>query len=406
MINRKKRNIVVFGAGYVGLSVAVFLSEKNNVCIFDIDQEKIAKLLYAESPIEDTEIQKFFEMEKTRSQKQLGICSDIEEKLEDADYVIIATPTNLNHQTGHLGLDTIRQVLKDISRCSKIPVVIIKSTLPIEGCKVLQGEFPSISLFYVPEFSREGSSLLDEKNPERLIIGFSENANRREIMDISKIFLEDHKNVPVRIMNTTEAEAVKLFANTYLAMRIAFFNEIDNFSVSLKLNSEKIIRGICDDSRIGNYYNIPSFGYGGYCLPKDTKELRKSFTNIPERLISASIEANEIRKKFIINEIQKQIEKISKKQRKVIVGVYRLTMKRGSDNFRESAVLDIVHWLKTYKCQTIIFEPKWNKEYYEDIKVEKQIQKFKEESDLIIANRITEDLSDVLEKTYTRDIIQ
>lgn len=225
-------------------------------------------------------------------------------------------------------------------------------------------------------------------------------------MDISKIFLEDHKNVPVRIMNTTEAEAVKLFANTYLAMRIAFFNEIDNFSVSLKLNSEKIIRGICDDSRIGNYYNIPSFGYGGYCLPKDTKELRKSFTNIPERLISASIEANEIRKKFIINEIQKQIEKISKKQRKVIVGVYRLTMKRGSDNFRESAVLDIVHWLKTYKCQTIIFEPKWNKEYYEDIKVEKQIQKFKEESDLIIANRITEDLSDVLEKTYTRDIIQ
>ena len=406
MINRKKRNIVVFGAGYVGLSVAVFLSEKNNVCIFDIDQEKIAKLLNAESPIEDTEIQKFFEMEKTRSQKQLGICSDIEEKLEDADYVIIATPTNLNHQTGHLGLDTIRQVLKDISRCSKIPVVIIKSTLPIEGCKVLQGEFPSISLFYVPEFSREGSSLLDEKNPERLIIGFSENANRREIMDISKIFVEDHKNVPVRIMNTTEAEAVKLFANTYLAMRIAFFNEIDNFSVSLKLNSEKIIRGICDDSRIGNYYNIPSFGYGGYCLPKDTKELRKSFTNIPERLISASIEANEIRKKFIINEIQKQIEKISKKQRKVIVGVYRLTMKRGSDNFRESAVLDIVHWLKTYKCQTIIFEPKWNKEYYEDIKVEKQIQKFKEESDLIIANRITEDLSDVLEKTYTRDIIQ
>lgn len=406
MINRKKRNIVVFGAGYVGLSVAVFLSEKNNVCIFDIDQEKIAKLLNAESPIEDTEIQKFFEMEKTRSQKQLGICSDIEEKLEDADYVIIATPTNLNYQTGHLGLDTIRQVLKDISRCSKIPVVIIKSTLPIEGCKVLQGEFPSISLFYVPEFSREGSSLLDEKNPERLIIGFSENANRREIMDISKIFLEDHKNVPVRIMNTTEAEAVKLFANTYLAMRIAFFNEIDNFSVSLKLNSEKIIRGICDDSRIGNYYNIPSFGYGGYCLPKDTKELRKSFTNIPERLISASIEANEIRKKFIINEIQKQIEKISKKQRKVIVGVYRLTMKRGSDNFRESAVLDIVHWLKTYKCQTIIFEPKWNKEYYEDIKVEKQIQKFKEESDLIIANRITEDLSDVLEKTYTRDIIQ
>lgn len=274
MINRKKRNIVVFGAGYVGLSVAVFLSEKNNVCIFDIDQEKIAKLLNAESPIEDTEIQKFFEMEKTRSQKQLGICSDIEEKLEDADYVIIATPTNLNHQTGHLGLDTIRQVLKDISRCSKIPVVIIKSTLPIEGCKVLQGEFPSISLFYVPEFSREGSSLLDEKNPERLIIGFSENANRREIMDISKIFLEDHKNVPVRIMNTTEAEAVKLFANTYLAMRIAFFNEIDNFSVSLKLNSEKIIRGICDDSRIGNYYNIPSFGYGGYCLPKDTKELK------------------------------------------------------------------------------------------------------------------------------------
>lgn len=276
MINRKKRNIVVFGAGYVGLSVAVFLSEKNNVCIFDIDQEKIAKLLNAESPIEDTEIQKFFEMEKTRSQKQLGICSDIEEKLEDADYVIIATPTNLNHQTGHLGLDTIRQVLKDISRCSKIPVVIIKSTLPIEGCKVLQGEFPSISLFYVPEFSREGSSLLDEKNPERLIIGFSENANRREIMDISKIFLEDHKNVPVRIMNTTEAETVKLFANTYLAMRIAFFNEIDNFSVSLKLNSEKIIRGICDDSRIGNYYNIPSFGYGGYCLPKDTKEFIKN----------------------------------------------------------------------------------------------------------------------------------
>ena len=406
MINRKKRNIVVFGAGYVGLSVAVFLSEKNNVCIFDIDQEKIAKLLNAESPIEDTEIQKFFEMEKTRSQKQLGICSDIEEKLEDADYVIIATPTNLNHQTGHLGLDTIRQVLKDISRCSKIPVVIIKSTLPIEGCKVLQGEFPSISLFYVPEFSREGSSLLDEKNPERLIIGFSENANRREIMDISKIFLEDHKNVPVRIMNTTEAEAVKLFANTYLAMRIAFFNEIDKCSVSLKLNSEKIIRGICYGSRIGKNYMIPSFVYGGYCLPKDTKELRKSFTNIPERLISASIEANEIRKKFIINEIQKQIEKISKKQRKVIVGVYRLTMKRGSDNFRESAVLDIVHWLKTYKCQTIIFEPKWNKEYYEDIKVEKQIQKFKEESDLIIANRITEDLSDVLEKTYTRDIIQ
>ena len=168
MINRKKRNIVVFGAGYVGLSVAVFLSEKNNVCIFDIDQEKIAKLLNAESPIEDTEIQKFFEMEKTRSQKQLGICSDIEEKLEDADYVIIATPTNLNHQTGHLGLDTIRQVLKDISRCSKIPVVIIKSTLPIEGCKVLQGEFPSISLFYVPEFSREGSSLLDEKNQKDL----------------------------------------------------------------------------------------------------------------------------------------------------------------------------------------------------------------------------------------------
>ena len=398
--------IAVAGTGYVGLSIATLLAQHNTVTAVDIIPEKVELINNRKSPIQDDYIEKYL------AEKKLDLTAtlDAESAYKDADFVVIAAPTNYDSKKNFFDTSAVEAVIDLVMKYNPNAIMVIKSTIPVGYTKSIREKTGSENIIFSPEFLRESKALYDNLYPSRIIVGTDMNDER--LVKAAHTFAEllqqgaIKENIDTLFMGFTEAEAVKLFANTYLALRVSYFNELDTYAEMKGLNTKQIIDGVCLDPRIGTHYNNPSFGYGGYCLPKDTKELRKSFTNIPERLISASIEANEIRKKFIINEIQKQIEKISKKQRKVIVGVYRLTMKRGSDNFRESAVLDIVHWLKTYKCQTIIFEPKWNKEYYEDIKVEKQIQKFKEESDLIIANRITEDLSDVLEKTYTRDIIQ
>ena len=379
--------------GYVGLSLAVLLARKFNVLALDIDESKIISINKKISPLKDTYIEKFFREEvlfiKATAKKN--------EAYSSADYVIIATPTNYDEATNAFDTSHVEGVIKDIIALNKDAFIIIKSTVPVGFTERVRKKFKSKKIFFSPEFLREGYALYDNLHPSRIIIGdFSDQAQA-----FGKILVEcsnesnDFKK-KIHYMESKEAEAVKLFSNTYLAMRIAYFNELDTFAEINDLSSKQIIAGVSDDPRIGNYYNNPSFGYGGYCLPKDTKQLLDDYKEVPNELIRSIIESNTTRKNFIVSSILKKRPKI--------LGIYRVTMKNNSDNFRDSAVLAIINSIKKQGIKIIIFEPLIkNKDFFES-EIINDLKKFKSLSDLIIANRLHEDILDVRNKVYTRDL--
>ncbi|GLC79020.1 nucleotide sugar dehydrogenase [Lacrimispora brassicae] len=405
-----ENKITVLGAGYVGLSVSISLARKNRVYIYDIDSSKLHKMANYETPIQsDSDITYFFKhlLKEKRIKQEYVICTDKKAAMMDANYIVVATPTNYDEKSGRLNINSIIDTLHNTRRYAPQATVIIRSTLPIGAGKLLKAQFADLNIFYVPEFSREGRSLADEIKPERLIIGVlgEEHLLKEIINNIADLFLAENKNeILYYSMSISEAEAVKLFSNTYLAMRVAFFNEIDSFSYSYGLSTMKIIAGVCADSRIGSQYNTPSFGYGGYCLPKDTKELKTAFGNIPEQLISATVSSNELRKKLIAEQIIESLITMKCDHTEPVIGIYRLVMKRNSDNFRGAAILEIIQELKKTPYKIIIFEPAFNNLTYEGINIIKNIDEFKVSSDIIVANRFDEKLNDVLDKVYTRDI--
>lgn len=382
-------NIAIAGAGYVGLSIATLLSKKNNVKIYDILDSKIEMINKGVSPIHDDLIADYLNSE----QINLTATNDGFEAYFDADYVVVATPTNYDPKTNFFDTSSVEKSIKQVLELNDKCTIVIKSTIPIGYTKQLKKNLNNNRIFFSPEFLREGTALYDNLYPSRIIVG--------EISERAEIFanlLKDSakKDVDIIFTDSSEAEAIKLFSNTYLAMRVAFFNELDNFAISKKLNAEQIISGVGYDSRIGSHYNNPSFGYGGYCFPKDTKQLLANFKNIPNDLISAVVKSNSTRKDFIVSEIMKKKPKV--------VGVHRIIMKEGSDNYRSSAIIGIINRLNQNGIKVIIFEPTIDSDSYDDFEVIKDIEKFKSRSDLIIANRFSDDLNDIPNKVYTRDI--
>ena len=383
--------ISVVGAGYVGLSNAILLAKNNDVKLFDIDNEKINLLKNKKSPIKDTLIEKYL------SKKTLSLSFDNKlGALNKTEAVLIATPTNFDTKKNSFDTSSIEWVLNKLREKKYSKLVIIRSTVPIGFTDRMQKKFSDLDISFFPEFLREGQALKDSLYPSRIICG----SNTKKGRDFLKV-LEKSSIKPKaksQITSPSEAEAIKLFSNTFLAMRISFFNELDSFATSKNLSSKNIIEGVSSDSRIGNYYNNPSFGYGGYCLPKDTQQLEQNFGKIPQKLISGAIQSNALRKRFILNEI------LNKKVNKI--GIYRLSMKAGSDNWREAAVLDIIKGLKKEAKQVMIFEPMIKTKTFMGFRIENDLAKFKKESKLIISNRIDKDIEDKADILFTRDIFE
>lgn len=383
-------NITVVGTGYVGLANAILLSQNNEVIALDVNKEKVEKINNKQSPIADKEIEDFL------SNKKLNLIATTDKKVayKNPEYTIIATPTDYDTEKNFFNTSTVESVIKELNSECPQTNIIIKSTIPVGFTERMKKEYPNLNIIFSPEFLREGKALYDNLYPSRIIVG--------DTTESAKIFanlLKESaykKDIPTLFMKPTEAEAVKLFANTYLALRVAYFNELDTYAEMRNLDTKSIIEGVCLDPRIGNHYNNPSFGYGGYCLPKDTKQLKANFKDVPENLISAIVESNDTRKSHIASSIMEKNPKI--------VGIYRLTMKAGSDNFRASAIQDIVQKLIDNNINVIIYEPTLNETDYNGIKIENNLATFKNTSDVIIANRLEEALNDVTEKVYTRDI--
>ena len=383
--------IAVAGTGYVGLSLATLLSKKNEVIALDIIPEKVEMINSRISPIKDEYIEKYFKEKKLNLKATL----DYNEALKDAEYVIISTPTNYDEEKNYFDTSSVEDIIKKVIEVgNQKTTMVVKSTIPVGFIKSIKEKYNIDNIFFSPEFLREGKALYDNLYPSRIIVG--EKSERAEIF--AKLLLDsaEKKEVNVLYMDSTEAEAVKLFANTYLALRVAYFNELDTYAEIKGLNAKDIINGVCLDPRIGNHYNNPSFGYGGYCLPKDTKQLLANYKDVPQNLIQAIVTANSTRKEFITEEV------LSKKPE--VVGIYRLTMKSGSDNFRSSAIQDIIKNLRANNIKVIIYEPTLNKEEFDGFKVVNDINKFKTTSSIILANRQEELLNDVQEKVYTRDL--
>jgi len=382
--------IAIAGTGYVGLSNAVLLAQNNKVIALDIISEKVELINKRISPIEDKEITDFFQ----HKELNLKATTNKQEAYSNAEYVVIATPTDYNPSTNYFNTKSIESVIKDVIEINPKATIVIRSTIPIGYTERIKKEFNYQNIFFVPEFLREGKALYDSLYPSRIIVG--EKSTKAEIF---ANLLRDgafKETIPLIFTNNTEAEAIKLFANTYLAMRVSFFNELDTFAQMKSLNTKEIIEGICLDPRIGMFYNNPSFGYGGYCLPKDTKQLLANYTidNIPQKLIEAIVESNTIRKEFIAKKI------LDKKPKKV--GIYRLIMKSGSDNFRSSAIFDIMNILKPF-VDMIIYEPVAKETEIDGIKVTNNINEL-EKCDIILANRMEKELEKFKDKVYTRDI--
>ena len=387
--------ISVIGTGYVGLSLAVLISQKYEVIAFDVDPEKINLINKKKSFIKEKELENYLKKKDLKLRATLNK----EEAYANSEFIVIATPTNYDINTGEFDTSSVEKVISDCIKIKKNSSIIIKSTVPLGFTDLMRNKFKKNDIYFSPEFLRESKSLHDNLYPSRIIVGGKSIKAKQfgEIL-ISCAHKSSSNNIPLLYMESSEAEAVKLFSNTFLAMRISFINELDSFAEIQNLSSEKIIEGISLDPRIGNYYNNPSFGYGGYCLPKDTKQLLDNFTNIPNNIIKAVVESNKTRKNFIVNSIKNKFPKV--------VGVYRLIMKEGSDNFRESAILDIVNKLKKEKIGIIVYEPLLKDKFIDEIEVIKDLSEFISKSDLIIANRISKDLDSVKNKVYSRDIFQ
>ncbi len=380
--------ITVVGMGYVGLSNAILFSLNNEVVGIEVDEKKKDLINNKISPISDSFIEKYLKEEDLN----LTVKTDPKKDYKDSELVIIAVPTNYDEKKDYFDTSIVERVIKDILEVNKDMDIVIKSTIPIGFTQKARKENNTENIIFSPEFLREGKALYDSLYPSRIIIG--EKSQRGE--KILNLYKKAALNNPETfLMDSTEAEAVKLFANTYLAMRVSYFNELDSFASKYNLNTKDIINGVSSDPRIGNMYNNPSFGYGGYCLPKDTKQLLSNFKDVPNEIIKAIVDANDTRKKFVAKEI------LDKKPK--VVGVYRLTMKSGSDNFRKSAIFDVINFLKEENVDVIIYEPTLKEESYEGLKIVNDFSKFIE-SDIIIANRYDSNLDKVKDKVYTKDI--